>query len=161
MKPMTEKEALVRLSTQCVKSEHCRGEMMQKLRRMNLTDEQRQHVLNQLVEEKFVDDKRFARAFVSDKVKYNGWGRRKIEQALRMKGVAEADYREALDGVPADDYEETLRELIKRKWATIHASSDYERSGKLIRFAMGRGFSLEEIRRCIDGLSNLDDIGDE
>ena len=55
-----------------------------------------------------------------------------------------------LDAVPADDYIEILRQLIAAKRRTVKADSEYELNGKLIRFAMGRGFDMDIIRKCID-----------
>ena len=81
---------------------------------------------------------------------YNQWGRRKIEQALYQKGVPKDVSNRVLDEVPDEDYVAILRPLIQRKWKTITGRNDYERSMKLIRFAMGRGFDIEQIKQCID-----------
>lgn len=151
-KPITEKEALVRLSGLCVKAEHSSGEMLQKMRQWQLPDDARQRVLQQLVEQKFVDDARYARAFVADKIRYNGWGRRKIEQALLMKGVEEGVFAPVLDAVDDEEYLAQLRPLLKAKWRQITAASNYERSCKLIKFAMGRGYTLDLIRKCVDNV---------
>ncbi|MBS5613931.1 MAG: RecX family transcriptional regulator, partial [Prevotella buccalis] len=55
-----------------------------------------------------------------------------------------------LDEIPDEDYIAILRPLIQRKWKTVTGRNDYERSMKLIRFAMGRGFDIEQIKQCID-----------
>lgn len=143
-------QALQRLAALCAKGEHCSGEMREKMRRWGLTEEEREKILDRLVSQKYVDDERFARSFVHDKIRYNKWGRRKIEQALWAKHIDRQTAQAVLDGVDDREYLEILRPLLAGKYPAIKAETDYERSAKLIRFAIGRGFTIELIRRCID-----------
>ena len=85
----TEQEALLRLSSLCSRSEHSSGEMRDKLRRWGVDSETSERVVARLVSERFVDDERFCRFFVRDKIRFDRWGRRKIEQALYAKGVCQ------------------------------------------------------------------------
>jgi len=110
----------------------------------------------------YFTDSRYTEAFVEDKIRFNQWGRRKIEQALYAKGVSADVYTPVLDRVPDSAYLEQLKPLLRAKWPTIKADSDYERSMKLIKFGMGRGYSLDLIRQCIDSVSEEDlDSDDE
>ncbi|MDY4410822.1 MAG: regulatory protein RecX [Prevotella sp.] len=146
---MNEDKALSRVAALCAKAEYCKGDIDDKLRRWGLDGEARQRVIDYLVGHHYIDDARYCRAFVNDKINYNHWGRLKIEQALWQKHVAEAVSAPVLDAVPDEDYLAVLRPLLKAKWPTITAASDYERSMKLIRFAMGRGFSLDLIKKAL------------
>ncbi len=146
----TEAQAQASLAALCARGEHCTGEMDEKMRRWGLDEDARGRVISYLVEQKFVDDERFARAYVNDKVRYDRWGRRKIEQGLWQKKVAEDIQHRVLDEVPSQLYEETLLPMMQAKWPTIKAETDYERSLKLIKWAMGRGYEMDVIRRCID-----------
>ena len=149
-KPMTEQQALLKLTTLCTQAEHCSQEMLDKMKKWELSEEAIARNMEFLTQKKFVDDERFARFFINDKIKYNKWGRRKVEQALWMKHIpkeiSDPIFEEIEDGL----YMETLLPLIKSKYKTIKAKNDYERSMKLIRFAMGRGFSIDLIHKCID-----------
>lgn len=150
MKRMTEQEAFIRLSALCASAEHCSHEMAEKMRRWDMDEHEVASVTSRLVAERYVDDERYARFFVKDKLRYNKWGRRKIEQALFVKRIPE-DIRQRVLGETSDDeYAEILRPLLAGKRKTTKAASDYEMNGKLIRFAMGRGFDMEVIRRCLD-----------
>ncbi|MBR3445487.1 MAG: RecX family transcriptional regulator, partial [Prevotella sp.] len=82
MKKMTEQEALAKLMTICSQAEHCSGEMVEKMRKWELEETAQARIMEQLVKGKFVDDERFTRAFAKDKLRYNKWGRRKIEPAF-------------------------------------------------------------------------------
>ena len=146
---MNEQQALSRVAALCAKAEYSRGDIDDQLRRWGLDVAARTRVTDYLVAHQYIDDARFCRAFVSDKIRYNHWGRRKIEQALWQKRVPEAVSAPVLDAVPDEDYLAVLRPLLKAKWPTITASSDYERSMKLIRFAMGRGFSPDLIKKAL------------
>ena len=86
-KQITEQQALSRLMALCARSEHSSGEMLQKMRLWGLDEEAQARVMERLTADRYVDDERFTRAFVNDKIRYNQWGRRKIEQALWAKGV--------------------------------------------------------------------------
>lgn len=154
---ITEEKALARLSALCARAEHSSGEVAEKLRRWGVDEATSARIVALLTKEGYVDDRRYCQAFVNDKIRYAGWGRRKIEQALYLKGVAADISREALDSVPDDDYLAILRPLLQQKWPTINARNDYERATKLINFAMGRGFDYSLIRQCIDSMPSLPD----
>lgn len=141
-----------RLAALCAKAEHCTGEMDDKMRRWGIEADDRQTVIDYLVANHYVDDSRYCEAFIEDKIKFNQWGRRKIEQALWAKHISQDIAAPLLDRIPDETYVEQLRPLLKQKWSTIKADTDYERSMKLIKFAMGRGYSLDQVRQCIDGL---------
>jgi regulatory protein len=83
-------------------------------------------------------------------MEYNHWGRRKIEQALYVKHVDKAIQKTVLDEIPDEDFIDILRPLIAQKRRQTRANSEYEMNMKLMRFAASRGFTIEQIRQCID-----------
>ena len=148
-KEITEQQALSKLMTLCARSEHSSGEMLQKMRLWGISDEAQARIMERLTKEKFVDDERYTRAFVNDKIMYNQWGRRKIEQALWAKGISRDIQKSVLDEVDEEEYIKVLRPLLKSKERSISARNEFERQMKLIRFAQSRGFSMEQIERCL------------
>lgn len=153
----TEQEAYLTLAALCARSEHCQWEMLEKMRRWELDDAAQARVMARLVKERYVDDERYARAFVKDKVRYNKWGRRKVEQALWQKRIDDDIRERVLDEVDEEEYLNVLRPLLKQKRKSIKAENDYELNQKLVRFALGRGFTYDIIRQCID----VDEVPDE
>ena len=147
---ISEKEALLRLAALCAQGEHCQWEMTEKLRKWEIGEEAQARIMQKLVSGRYVDDERFARAFAMDKVRYNKWGRRKVEQALWQKHIDDAIRQRVLDDISDEEYLNILRPLLKQKRRTTKAASDYELDQKLIRFAVGRGFTFDIIRQCID-----------
>ena len=159
MKEVTEQGAYLQLAQLCARSEHCQHEMLEKMRKWGMTDEAQVRVMQWLVSERYVDDERYARAFVRDKIRYNKWGRRKVEQALWMKRIDEDIRERVLGEIDDDEYIKILRPLLKQKRRNIKAQSDYELNQKLAKFALGRGFTFDIIRQCMDG--DIDDIEDD
>lgn len=156
-KEITEQEALSRLSALCARGEHSSGEMLEKMYRWGIDDEAQARIMAYLVEHKYIDDERFTRAFVHDKIAYNQWGRRKIEQALWAKGVDKSVQAKILDEIDDAEYLTVLKPLLQSKRRSVKAASDYELRGKLIRFALQRGFTLDIISQCIDGAEGYEE----
>lgn len=150
MKQKSENEAFLTLATLCAQAEHCQWEMQEKMRRWELAEDVQARVMQRLVKERYVDDERFCRAFVKDKICYNKWGRRKVEQALWQKHIDEEIRQRVLDEVDDEEYLSVLRPLLKQKRKVTKAQNDYELNQKLIRFALGRGFTFDIIRQCLD-----------
>ena len=150
MKEITEQEAYLRLTALCAQAEHCQHEMLEKMKKWELADEAQARVMERLIKERYVDDERYARAFVMDKIRYNKWGRRKVEQALWMKRIDKGIQERVLSEVDDEEYVSALRPLLKQKQRSTKAASDYELRQKLIRFALSKGFGFDIIRQCID-----------
>ena len=149
-KEMTEQEAYLQLAALCAQAEHCQQEMRDKMKRWEIDETVQNRIISRLVKERYIDDERYARAFVKDKIRYNKWGRRKVQQALWQKRIDDDIQRRVLDEIDEKEYLDVLRPLLKQKRKTIKAQSDYELNQKLMRFALSRGFSFDIIRQCID-----------
>ena len=146
----TEQEAYLTLAALCAQAEHCQWEMVEKMRKWEIPEEAQARIMERLVKERYVDDERFARAFAKDKVRYNKWGRRKVEQALWQKHIDEDIRKNVLNEIDDEEYLSVLRPLLKQKRKSIKAQNDYELNQKLMRVALGRGFTFDIIKQCID-----------
>ena len=153
-KEMNEQEAYLQLAALCAQAEHCEQEMRDKMKRWELDEMVQNHVINRLTEERYIDKERYARAFVKDKIRYDKWGRRKVQQALWMKRIDTDIQQRVLDEIDEKEYLDVLRPLLKLKRKSIKAENDYELNQKLVRFALSRGFTFDIIRQCL----NVDEI---
>lgn len=153
-KEMNEQEAYLQLAALCAQVEHCEQEMRDKMKRWELDETVQDRVINRLTEERYIDNERYARAFVKDKIRYNKWGRRKVQQALWMKRIDTDIQQRVLDEIDEKEYLDVLRPLLKQKRKSIKAGNDYELNQKLVRFALSRGFTFDIIRQCL----NVDEI---
>lgn len=149
-KEITEQEAYLRLTALCAQAEHCQQEMRDKMKRWEMTPEAQDRVIARLIKERYIDDERYARAFVKDKIRYNKWGRRKIQQGLWMKHIDDDIQQRILDEIDDEEYLNVLKPLLAQKRKSIKTQNDYELNQKLVRFALGRGFTFDIIRQCLD-----------
>ena len=147
---MDAKRALNVIASQCSKKEYCRADVEQKLRRWDLAQEEIEEIMAFLTKHRFVDDARFVSAYVQDKFHFRRWGKRKIEQMLRQKGIATDVIANALDLLEDETYDETCVALLQQKSRSLGEMDPYQRKVKLFRFALARGFDSEVIHRCLD-----------
>ena len=146
---MTADEVLYKLAARCSVSEQCLSDVEGKLAKYDLPEEEKTRILHHLVEEKYVDDGRYAEAYVRDKYRFNKWGRMKIAQGLRMKGIDKETIATAMEVIDEAEYLDILRDLLRAKRKSTKGKSEYEVNGKLVRFATGRGFEYAAIRQCL------------
>lgn len=149
---MTKQEVLEKLTAICAKSEHCIDDMRKKMYRWQIDNDIQQEVIDFLVKEHYIDEERYAALFIKDKIQFNRWGKQKVKQALYAKRIPSEIFEPLLKEIPDEDYEEILLPLLKEKNRTVTAKNDYDRKAKLIRFAMQRGFSYDQIINCLDRL---------
>ena len=145
----TEQEAYQKLSALCAMSEQCCHDMMRKMSRWQMDQEVAEKVVARLVKEAFINEERYARAFVRDKFRYNHWGEVKIKHELKLKGISQKHIEAGLEELDEDDNLNALREIIQKKRPSVKGKSDYEIRCKLIRFAVGRGFDMNDIMKVL------------
>ena len=156
----TEQEAYLKLSALCASAEYCEYDLHRKARNWEIVTNEKVAdvsspenrllgVISRLREERFIDDERYARAFVRDKFRYNHWGRVRIIQELRIRKIDSSIIADAIEEIPEDDNLDTLRRLIETKRKSVKGKSDYDVRCKLIRFALGRGFGMDDIIRVL------------
>src|ERR1035437_7695009 len=137
------RQALTKAMAMCSQSERCRFDIVAKLRQWELSEEEIAEAIDYLVKEHFLDEERFVRFYVNDKLRFNKWGKVKLTYMLRQKQIPENIIRESLDQINNDLYLKTLRNLLVSKVKSIKGSSGYERKGKLAVFAQSHGFEAE------------------
>lgn len=149
-KEMTGQQAYSRLTALCARSEHCQQEMLEKMRQWGVSEEEQAEVMARLISERYIDDERFTRAFVNDKIRYNKWGRRKVEQALWQKHIDKDIANRVLNEIDDEEYLSILKPLLKQKRRSIKADDNRQERIKLVKFALSRGFTMDIIKQCID-----------
>jgi regulatory protein len=129
----------------CSKSEKCTSEIQEKFRLWGLSAEESETIVEKLVEEKYIDEERFARAFVKDKFRFNHWGKQKIAHLLRAKKISPEILELAFEEIEVDGYSAELRKILTDKAKTIKTKDKYDKRNKLMRFALGRGFESDKV----------------
>ena len=148
-KTKTAQQALQSLMRMCARSERSSGDALRLMKRWGLTNEDAHKVLVKLQTERFIDDARYAEAFVRDKLNLSGWGAYKIRMALRNKGVSKEIIEEVVAPMIAEtDMAERLEEIMRRRMRTLKFTSAYDAKTKLVRFAASRGYEIDEAIEC-------------
>lgn len=149
-KPKSAQQALQSLMRLCARSEKSSGDALRLMQQWQVPHTERQGVLERLVKERFIDDGRYAEAYVREKSRLSGWGARKIAMQLRQKGVSQAIIDDALRQLDSNVELPRLVDKLRRKIRTTKYTSDYELRGKLMRYALSLGFDYDIAQRAVE-----------
>lgn len=106
---------LHRAAAYCSASERCIQDVEKKIKAAGLAGEESDRIVSRLLQERFIDESRFARYFVNDKLRFNKWGRVKINYEMQRKGIPSSIRSEALEGIDEQEYRSILLSLLKSK----------------------------------------------
>ena len=134
----------------CAYQERSQKEVKNKLDEMGLYTDQVNELMLYLIQENYLNEERFAMHFAASKMRQKKWGRRKIEVALKEKGVTEKLIKQSIAALNKIQYSSNLEALIEKKDRTLKYSSEYERKQKLIRYFLGRGYLWTEIEIALE-----------
>ncbi len=148
--PISEENAFNRMARLCAAREYSAYDIRQKLQRLNVEEVVVSAVLAKLENRKYIDNLRFAKSFVRDKVGLEKWGRNKIEYTLKQKRIPAEVISAAFAEISEEMLLENLKTLIAKKMKSVSGKSDYDKKGKVIRFCLSRGYSMADIIRLIE-----------
>lgn len=135
----------------CSTREYCEHDIHLKLKRFELTEEESDAIILKLKADDFLNEERFALAFVRDKSRLSGWGPRKIAFALKNRRVCEEAISHALSQIDTDSERHTLVKILETKAKGLKGDEEREsRRAKLIRFALSRGFGYDKILEVVN-----------
>ena len=149
-KEITYNEALSKLANLCSRSEQCIMSCKEKLAKWGTEKNDAEKVIQYLLKEKYIDEKRYARYFTKDKHQLSHWGRTKIAHALQAKQIPQNYIESALEEIDEENYSDQLQSLLNNKIKSIKYKSLYDLKGKLYRFALSRGFESSLALKAID-----------
>ena len=147
-----ETKALSQMANLCARREYCVFDIKTKLMRNNFDAAAIERIIEQLKKEKYIDELRFARSCINDKLRFNKWGKIKIDFALRQKNIPQSIIREVFLDFSDELLNDSLEQLLSAKWKTIKGKTEHDKRTKLIRFGLGRGFEMSYIMAFIEKL---------
>ena len=150
MKELTPGEALNKAAAYCTLCERCVSEVTAKLTAWGVPHCGQQKIIERLQQEGFIDEARYCRAFVNDKVRFNRWGRIKIRAALGEKRLPRELVNEAIENIDEEQYMAALAEVIASKRKELKGKDDYAAQQKILRYAASRGFEPSLIIKAIN-----------
>lgn len=153
---ISKEQAFMRMARLCSRKECSAFDISQKLFRMNVSEDLSAEIIDRLKDANYINEERFVRSFVKDKLHLNRWGIRKIEQSLRQKHIP----RELIDKVIGEysesELNKSLQIILEKRLGSIRGGTEYEKRGRLIRYALGRGFEMEKIISCLNSMNLTD-----
>ena len=153
-KTKTAQQALQSLMRLAARSEKSTGDALRLMRTWGVPEAEQRGVLEKLIADRYIDNRRYAEAYAREKSRLAGWGERKIAMQLRMKGVERETISAVLSEVLQDDsMAERLQEKLEKKLRTVKAANDYELRGKLLRYALGLGYDYDMAAEVIEELT--------
>ena len=145
-----------RAASLCARSEQAPADIREKLVKWGLSLSAANQVLAQLIEQGYIDERRFARAFVNDRFRFNGWGRIKIAHQLRLKGIPNEIIDEAMTAIDEEQYREHLLKLLRAKWRDVSDREPRAAWAAMMRFAASRGFETSLAGECVNQVTRID-----
>lgn len=137
---LTIEEAKHKAASYCSLSEHCPHDVQNKLRQWGAQADDTEAIIDWLIDEQYIDERRYCHAFVNDKIRLQGWGKNKVAQELMARHLP-ADYiQEAIDDFPEEEYMAILQRVADRKRESLHEEDEQTLHYKLGRYLQGRGF---------------------
>ncbi|MEI7594785.1 MAG: regulatory protein RecX [Bacteroidota bacterium] len=144
--------AIKKAEAYCAYQERCQQEVRDKLYTLDQDPENVDGIIVQLIESGFLNEERFAMAYVRGKFKQKQWGRVKIKQGLKFKKISDYLIKKALSSIDSEEYYQTLKTIAEKKHSEIKETNEYKRKYKLIGILVSKGFESDIVSECIDEL---------
>lgn len=145
------KKLLERYERQCARMEYCSGDVRRKaLKALGGDAEAADQIVASLVKDGFIDDRRYAGAFVREKSSLQGWGEAKLRYMLAAKGIPREVIADALTEIDAEKASAKLEKLLRAKARTLEGDPAFRL--KLLKFGLSRGYDYDEVDAAIRGL---------
>jgi len=150
--PVFFRETLQKMKLLCSKQEKCTNEIEMKLAKYNLTKQEIQKIIMILSGDNYINDERYAISFAHDRLKFNKWGKIKIEHQLKLKRIKDIHILKALGSIDSSEYAQIIKSELLKKSIRIRTSNAFEIKSKLMRFGQSKGFETELLFNVIDEL---------
>ena len=146
----TPEQALASLQRLCARAERSSGDAMRLMATWEVENNRRHEVLQKLISDKFIDDRRYAEAFVREKTSLSAWGEYKIRAALKRKGISESIINDVLNQINPNTNIERLTQRLSRKVKSIKYDTPYQLKTKLLRYGISLGFQMEQVLTSVE-----------
>ena len=152
-KRLSPEQALQKLKHYCAYQDRSHAEVKEKLYSLGLWKQDVEKAISQLIEEDYLNEERFAKAFAGGKFRMKDWGRKKIYYALKEKRVSEYSIKQAMKEIDDEDYKQNLKELAQEKYALLKDEQYLVRKKKTVDYMLQKGYELDLVTKAINELT--------
>jgi regulatory protein len=134
----------------CAYQERTQAEVRDRLYEWGIRGDEAEEMIVYLIENNYLNEERFAKAYAGGKFRMNQWGRVRIKHEMRYKGLSDYCIKIGLAEIDEDDYLETIKKMINRKANKDDFENPYLKKHKLARYIIGKGFEQELVWRLLE-----------
>lgn len=149
-KSYTFSEIKQKIANYCVYQDRSHQEVEQKLKEFLLIPEAKEEILLFLIAENYINEERFTRSYIRGKFYIKSWGKKKIANQLKMKGVTEKLIRKCMDEINEQDYQAKIKEIYRDYFGQLKEGKTYQKKSKTIKYLIGKGYEYEDILEMLD-----------
>lgn len=149
-KVYTVKQGIIKAQAYCAYQERCQQEVRYKLNEWGLYGDEVEEVIVALISDNFLNEERFAMAYVSGKFRIKKWGRVRLKRELKSRKISEYCIKKALAQISPDEYETTIKELIEKKKKDINDKMPFMRKHKMMKYIVSKGFEHDIVQSILD-----------
>lgn len=153
-KHLTKEQAFQKLKQYCAYQERCHSEVQQKLWDLGVNRSFHDEIISNLIEEDYLNEERFATLFAGGKFRMKSWGRKKIEYALKDKGISSYCIKKGLKEIENDAYQQVLEQLAKKKYESLAGEQYLLRKKKTMDYLLQKGYEPDLINRVVNNLNS-------
>jgi regulatory protein len=151
---LTKEQALQKLRQYCAYQERSHSEVQQKLYELGIHKLHHDEIISTLIEEDYLNEERFAKAFAGGKFRMKDWGRKKIFYALKEKKVSEYNIKQAIKEIDEEEYLKNLKELAGEKYESLKGEQYLARKKKTIDYMIQKGYEFDLVTKTVNELTN-------
>jgi len=131
---------LTKMQNYCSYQERSFFDVKNKLISWNVQEKIMDKIISKLVDQDYLNEERYAKAFTGGKFRINKWGKNKIINELHKKQIPDIYIQIGINEIDDNEYFNTLKEIISKKDANLKIANQEKRMQKLANYAISRGF---------------------
>ncbi len=141
---------LEKMRKYCLFTDRCHKDVRTKLIKDKIYGDELEQIMAVLIEEDFLNEERFARAFTIGKFRQNKWGKKRILMELRKRGISDYCVKKGFEEIDGEEYEEMIRSLWYKKWEVVREANQYKKKQKVINYMLNKGFAYDEVKMAVE-----------
>ncbi|MBI9067555.1 MAG: RecX family transcriptional regulator [Salinivirgaceae bacterium] len=134
----------------CSSREYCAFDISEKLNKWEVAKNHSEEIITYLIDNKFINNERYARAYVNDKIKFNHWGKNKLKYYLKHKGIDGEIITNSFNDFSKEEYIDIATTEIQKKLQKTKAKDAFELKSKVAKSIINKGFESDLVFKILN-----------